>query len=151
LKDLAVILSNQSQGNHRSKFDKYHTLIIDEASMVTSHVFEALYQLIQFRRNVNNPAPFKGLQIILCGDFYQLPPIYRSMEPIKYIFDTNAWKKLVSHGLYAGELQHVHRQKDRDFLDVLEEVRHGGISTESYQLLMSTRDKTFSDGIQVKR
>ena len=48
-------------------------LVIDEISMLPAELFDKISQVGSRIRN--NPAPFGGLQVILCGDFYQLPPV----------------------------------------------------------------------------
>ncbi|GAA5935910.1 uncharacterized protein JCM15063_001846 [Sporobolomyces koalae] len=57
----------------RKSWTDIQTLIIDEISMSPAELFEKLNILGKLIRE--NPAPFGGLQLIICGDFYQLPPV----------------------------------------------------------------------------
>jgi ATP-dependent DNA helicase PIF1 len=105
------------------------TIIIDEISMVGKKLFEKLDLIL--RGIYDKPlTPFGGLQIIACGDPYQLPPVKDD-----FCFDSAVFKQTfpVMH-----ELHTVYRQRDDpEFLDALHDMRKGPMSDKTYQLLKS--------------
>ena len=66
--------------------------------------------------------PFGGLQVILCGDFFQLPPVSSSPNEIQFAFEADAWKNGNFHVCY---LQEQHRQGGDPLLAVLNDIRRG--------------------------
>ncbi|KAF2073656.1 hypothetical protein CYY_005041 [Polysphondylium violaceum] len=90
-------------------------LIVDEVSMIDSELFEKLDTVAQIVRENNQP--FGGIQLVLVGDFFQLPPVYGN-----YAFESKAWKKSIDICL---ELTTVMRQRDLEFIDVLNNLRVG--------------------------
>jgi ATP-dependent DNA helicase PIF1 len=105
-------------------------LIIDEVSMMPAELLDKLNELAKKIRS--NKKPFGGMQVLLVGDFYQLPPVNRSDEPTKFAFEAVAWKELITSSI---ELTIIQRQKDEVFQRVLKEARVGGLSKESCKLL----------------
>lgn len=95
-----------------------------------------------------NHAPFGGIQVILCGDFFQLPPVFSEGEK-KYCFEAVSWNKVISK---CVELKTVFRQKDQSFVQLLNEVRTGHISKASWDKLQEccTRELPH-DGIEPTR
>src|SRR6056300_246125 len=78
------ILINEKIKKLRTKIiQKVQTILIDECSMIRSDVLDAIDQSLKLNRN--NDKPFGGIQVILLGDIYQLPPVIRENE--KNIFD----------------------------------------------------------------
>ena len=107
-------------------------LIIDEVSMMTPDLLDKLEELGKAIRR--NPAPFGGLQLILVGDMYQLPPVNNSSETIHFVFEANAWKRCIEDSVV---LRTVHRQSDPVFLKILDEARAGKLSQDSIDILES--------------
>lgn len=114
---------------------KMQTLIIDEVSMIRADVMDAIdYSL---RKNLGNPLPFGGKQVLLIGDLYQLGPVVASTNNEKellerfydspYFFDARVFRRMAEQGfqLPAIELQHVYRQQDMRFIDLLDRIRQG--------------------------
>lgn len=66
------------------RFNLTHVLIIDEVSMVENHLFERLNRVMKDARG--NERPFGGVQIIVTGDFCQLPPV----KPFQYCMECGA-------------------------------------------------------------
>lgn len=102
-------------------------LVIDEVSMMTPELFETLDEV--GRKIRNDPRPFGGIQLVLSGDFYQLPPI---QETVQFAFESPLWKKL---NLITHELTEIVRQKDPVFQTILNEARVGSVSKESMRTL----------------
>ncbi|MBP9127283.1 MAG: AAA family ATPase [Elusimicrobia bacterium] len=118
---------------YRKVIEKLECLIIDEVSMVRADVFDAVDRALRITRN--NPAPFGGVQVLLFGDVFQLPPVVeRGLEsvfaerfPGPFFFDSDAWQKLNPVGL---ELTKVFRQvSDPRFVDLLNRVRNGSTTS----------------------
>jgi hypothetical protein len=82
-----------------------------------------------------NAKPFGGVQLILCGDFFQLPPVTRQGEPeTRFIYQSNSWKEANFTICYLSE---QFRQKDDSVLSILNEIRSGEVSDDARDLLKS--------------
>lgn len=114
-------------------------LIIDEVSMVRADVFDYIDRLMQFSKG--NNLPFGGAQVIVIGDFYQLPPVVKREEVPQlriygysspFIFSSAAFQK----GFEILSLNEVMRQKgDPSFIDILHSARTGSIHPKQIQKL----------------
>lgn len=94
-------------------------LIIDEISLLDGTYFEKLEAVARILKNTDKP--FGGIQVILSGDFFQLPPVSKTGQR-KFVFQTKCWNDVINK-IY--ELKEVHRQKDRQFVSILQEIRMG--------------------------
>lgn len=101
-------------------------LIMDEVSMVDGDLFDKLEQIARTIRN--NGRPFGGIQLVITGDFFQLPPVPEYGKPSKFAFDAGTWNTSIEHTI---GLHHVFRQKDPVFAGMLNEMREGRMSNES--------------------
>ena len=110
-------------------------LIVDEVSMMSVKIFDALNKIGQTIRR-NHFKPFGGIQVIFIGDFYQLPPVGRYTEPetTMFCFQSSDWFSTFSRENHI-HLKTLYRQKDPTYIKVLNEVRQGVISEESAELL----------------
>lgn len=72
--------------------------------------------------------PFGGIQLVITGDFFQLPPVMKSGT--RFAFESKMWDEALSHKV---NLTQVFRQKDETFVRMLNEMRHGQLSTDSIQ------------------
>jgi ATP-dependent DNA helicase PIF1 len=97
--------------------------------MMTPELFEKLDEVARKIRRIDTP--FGGLQLVLVGDFYQLPPIMKDGETT-FVFQSPLWKKL---GLTTYELTEIVRQKDPVFQEVLNQARRGEVSKPSLKIL----------------
>lgn len=110
-------------------------LIIDEISMVDGRLFDTLAALARrLRSKPNKGAPFGGIQLIVTGDFFQLPPVTRAGEDVFFAFQSQAWKECIEH---TATLSRVFRQRDDRFVTLLNEMRKGEISSTATQILAS--------------
>ncbi|GAA3591993.1 hypothetical protein GCM10022198_14930 [Klugiella xanthotipulae] len=112
------------------------TLVIDEVSMVNADLMDAIDRSLRQARSRRHE-PFGGVQVIMFGDPYQLPPVppsdpeerayyadtYRSL----WFFDAKVWQE--AH-LSIVELTEIHRQRDDRFKQLLNGVRHGVVTAE---------------------
>ena len=111
---------------------KLEVLIIDEVSMMDEELFEVINELLM--RIKNNTRTFGGIQLILVGDFYQLPPVSGD-----YCFMSKIWKLL---NLKTVILTELIRQKDDNTLQkILEEIRQNKPSEESMAILTELTQK----------
>ena len=115
-------------------------LIIDEISMVRADILDAVDMTL--RRYSRNDLPFGGVQLLMIGDIHQLSPVVKESErqyisqvyPSPYFFHSKAIGKM---DYITIELQKVHRQKDADFIDVLNAVRDNRITPQVLERLNS--------------
>lgn len=131
-------LSSLIASNKYKKVDwKYvDILIIDEVSMMDKDMFETLYLIGQKVRK--NLLPFGGIQIIMSGDFYQLPPISKDKE-LKYCFESPYWEQTFNNNQIR--LVKIFRQKNEVYSKLLNQIRKGKIKPESVELLMECVNK----------
>lgn len=108
-------------------------LIIDEVSMLSAAKFDLLDRTARQIRRID--APFGGIQIILCGDFFQLPPVGDNRSYADFIYKSMAWQKM---NLKICYLDAQYRQTDPEFLMVLSALRKNEISDEILQILIKT-------------
>ena len=114
----------------QTRFSHLKVLIIDEISMVSPEIFSSIDKILQaFKRNT---LPFGGVQTILSGDFFQLPPISRTPTDKRFAWQSPAWKEL---GLKTCYLQEKFRQDDNVLISILDEIRSGTVSSNSYDVL----------------
>ena len=117
-----------SQIRKRIKLTKM--LAIDEISMIPAKVLDLIDQLFRFvRRNEN---PFGGMQMILMGDFLQLPPV--DIENNKFCIFADSWKDLDPIQI---NLTSFFRQQDKATIKTLENIRFGNIDEDDIRLLDS--------------
>ena len=116
----------------KMKWLKCHILIIDEVSMMNAPLFELLEETARLVRQ--NEKPFGGIQVVLLGDFYQLPPVGKTEQERKFCFESPIWAKVIEKTVILREIM---RQKDPVFQKVLQEVRIGEVSMETIEILQS--------------
>lgn len=110
-------------------------LIIDEISMLEPELFEKLE--IIARKVRNNEKKFGGIQLILSGDFLQLPPVNSN----KLCFESNIWSDIIDKTFYFQENL---RQDNKEFQDILNKIRLGNVDEDVKNCLTSciNRNKT---------
>jgi ATP-dependent exoDNAse (exonuclease V) alpha subunit len=130
---------------YREQFNKTKVLIIDEISMLHKDQLNSLHHILSYCRD-NNEA-FGGLQIVLCGDFFQLPPIgnYGELSRDKFAFMSDAWQFANFNICY---LTKQYRQVQNALTNILEEIRKGEISKHSINLLEKAKTTQFKNGIE---
>ncbi len=109
-------------------------LIIDEISMMTPDLFQKLDAIGKSLRNSSQP--WGGIQLVVCGDFFQLPPVSKEAGIAKYAFECQEWN---SANLVTHTLTQIERQKDAQFQKLLNEARTGTLSDASAAILQSRR------------
>ncbi|KAJ3480472.1 hypothetical protein NLI96_g8332 [Meripilus lineatus] len=118
-------------------------LIIDEISMVDGHLFDTLATLAD-RLRKKTDRPFGGIQLVVTGDFFQLPPVTKGKDPF-FAFQSEAWSRCIEN---IVTLKQVFRQKDSQFVDLLNEMRQGVISESARAVFRGlSRPLTTTDGL----
>ena len=113
------------------RYNRCDILIIDEVSMLHGSRLDMVDRACRWVRH--NERPFGGLQVILVGDMFQLPPVTRGSDETDYAHHSNAWRVAELNPAYLTE---QHRQgADDELLDILREMRNGGISKAHIDLL----------------
>ncbi len=116
--------------NFRMRFLSTKVLVIDEVSMLHSFRLDMVDKVCRaFKRS---DLPFGGLQVILSGDFFQLPPVCKNGEDDSFINTSNAWRDMNIQICYLSE---QFRQQDNGFLNILNDIRAGEASDISLGLL----------------
>uniref|UniRef100_A0A8C9YLQ1 ATP-dependent DNA helicase PIF1 n=1 Tax=Sander lucioperca TaxID=283035 RepID=A0A8C9YLQ1_SANLU len=108
-------------------------LIIDEISMVEAQFFDKLEAVARSVRR--STVPFGGIQLIVCGDFLQLPPVSKGKERASFCFQARSWRKVIQVNM---ELMEVRRQTDQSFISLLQSVRVGRVTEEVTATLMGS-------------
>jgi ATP-dependent DNA helicase PIF1 len=111
-------------------------LIIEEVSMISNQLFEYVDSQARLSRNTENP--MGGVQVILVGDFLQLPPVTKGQKEPEYCFQSPLWRKL---NLKVVELTHVYRQENQSFVAMLNRIRKGVPSMNDNVALTTTFEK----------
>ncbi len=126
-RDLKEIIKNLEKFKKQLTIIKnLQSLIIDEISMMDDELFEIINKLLKTIKK--NDKVFGGIQLILVGDFHQLPPITND-----YCFNSPVWNDLKLTSIVLTE---IIRQKDDDILkQILEEIRNERLSDNSLDIL----------------
>lgn len=131
----------------KTKIEAAKVLIIDEISMLHHFRLDLINDIVKKIRK--SDAPFGGLQVVVCGDFFQLPPISRGWEPDAYFaYHSKTWKEA---NFVVCYLEEQHRQIDKEYVGILNGIRAQSVSTDMMDLLQGrivTRHKKEDDGIE---
>lgn len=115
-----------------------HVLVIDEISMLDGGVMEMVDKILKTVRQ--SAEPFGGLQIVMVGDFFQLPPVTRQGDMMRYAFESNAWLHSKPLVCYITE---QYRQDDELLLGLLGSIRRNEIEEDHYTLLQEQTEIAF--------
>ena len=126
----ALLIKIRKSSKAKKNWLAADTLIIDEVSMLTPDLLDKLDEIGRKIRKCADK-PFGGLQVILVGDLFQLPPINKDGDQ-KFVFESNTWKECIKE---IVNLRTIHRQSDTVFLKILDEARRGELSEESIEIL----------------
>ena len=130
----------------------YHLemLVIDEISMVRADVLDAIDTVLR-RYKYRKDQPFGGVQLVMIGDLFQLSPVVTKGEDEDamnkyyegpYFFQAKVMKEL--QPIYV-ELDHVFRQQDQTFVNLLNEVRENQLTTQGRALLNARYNPRFKN------
>ncbi|MDG2491155.1 MAG: AAA family ATPase [Flavobacteriaceae bacterium] len=141
-RDLANMKTKKYLKTH---LEKVKVLIIDEISMLHLNQLNAVDQVLRY---FQDPLlSFGGVQVVLCGDFFQLPPIGSPGETSKekFAFMSQAW---VNASMSVCYLTEQYRQNDNDLNLILNEIRRGCISNENYDKLLKSSDNKLKSDVE---
>lgn len=127
-------------------FKRLDLLIIDEISMVRCDLFDAIDESLRFSRR--NNLPFGGVQILLIGDLFQLPPVVRNHEKeslfqyykSEFFFDSRIYQEL---NILQLKLDKVYRQTNREFISLLNNIRNAELDESDFLLLQERFQPNF--------
>ena len=142
--------SNAQRKFSKTKIDIIKSLdlvIIDEISMVRADLLDGIDQVM--RRYKNRNKVFGGAQILMIGDLQQLAPVVRPNEwsllqshyNTIYFFSSKAYQEA---NVVSIELKHIYRQKNEDFIKILNEIRTDTLSDMSAKFLNKNYNPSFS-------
>lgn len=119
-------------------------LIIDEISMLDyQYVSKVDLMVRKIKRNDNI---FGGIQLLLTGDFGQLPPVQKNRETPFYLFQDELWNRME---LNVVNLTQIYRQRDKEFVELLMRLRGNELTDEDIELIQSTKNNNLGDN-QIK-
>lgn len=131
----------QKQTKKEKIYKNLDALVIDEISMVRADLLDCVDEFLRLHGKVPK-APFGGIQMILIGDLYQLPPvvvgkerqIFRSHYKSEYFFDARVFEDVEMEYL---ELEKIYRQTDETFIHLLNGIRNKTIGDEEIEQINS--------------
>ncbi len=122
----------------KKEWRKTRTLIVDEVSMMSKRLFDILDLVGKTARNCQS-RPFGGIQLIFCGDFYQLPPVGVNTEDpdnARFCFESESWFATFPKENHI-QLKQIFRQNDPVYCQLLNQVREGRITRRTDEILRS--------------
>jgi len=137
----SLIARMRLTGERRQVLRQLELLIIDEISMVRADTLDAIDLVLRHFR-FRPLEPFGGVQVLMIGDMYQIPPVIRSEEwrllsqfyKSGYFFDSNVLRQ--SPPVHIGFTK-IYRQQDERFVQLLNQVRNNQLNEEGVALLQS--------------
>lgn len=115
------------------RYNATDVLVIDEVSMLHGKRLDMVDEACRLLRK--DERPFGGLQVILVGDLFQLPPVNRGGEMIDFAHTSRAWQELAPKICYITE---QHRQENDGLLDLLNAMRRGDVN-ELHEVMLTER------------
>jgi len=125
----------------KTRWTETDVLIIDEISMLSPELFDKLNEIA--KRIRKNEAPFGGIQVILSGDFLQLPCI----DSDDFCFAADAWNETIQHVCCLDENL---RQDKKSWQECLNEIRKGKLSEETIEVLRSRVKKKLTNKLGIE-
>lgn len=116
----------------RLNWESIDILVIDEVSMLSKKLFDVVDAIARTVRKKN--VPFGGIQIVLSGDFYQLPPVGQENDPdsIAFCFESQRWNECIDE---IHILHTIFRQTDDEYKKILNQIRIGKITKSTISKL----------------
>lgn len=133
-----LIAGQKMRAEFRSVIRSVDMIIIDEVSMLRADILDAIDVVLRHYRN--SKFPFGGVQMVFFGDMYQLPPvcvndewfILKDYYSTPYFFSAKVFEK---QEIVCLELDKIFRQRDEDFVEILNQVRNNNLSKENFNRL----------------
>ncbi|HWT40458.1 MAG TPA: PIF1 family ATP-dependent DNA helicase [Dongiaceae bacterium] len=129
----------------REIIEKTDVLIIDEISMLHDYRLDMVDEVCRLVRK-EPELPFGGIQIIMSGDFFQLPPVNRGdSRQGSFVVNANVWQELDPVICY---LEEQHRQDDETLLEILNAIRAGDVRRHHAETLLA-RTEVYPDDLEL--
>ena len=133
------IISGEVKPKDPRLYSNLETLIIDEVSMLRADLLDCIATFLK-KYGPNPEEAFGGIRMIFIGDLYQLPPVVTKKEKeifntryqSPYFFDSHALKGL---DLEIIELEKIYRQKEPEFIQLLNRIRDDSVESSDMKLL----------------
>lgn len=136
--DLDKLFKNKE---YRQSIADTNVLIIDEVSMLHHYRLDMVDNVLRRMNGIDEP--FGGIQVVLCGDLFQLPPVTRGGRA-EYITAAGSWAEMDIKICYLTE---QHRHDDDHLSQLLNEMRSGEVSEQSLERLLDRRNATLGNHI----
>jgi ATP-dependent DNA helicase PIF1 len=134
-------MANKLAKQRQDLIKKADVLVIDEISMLHDYRLDMVDEVLRFVRD--NREPFGGVQVILCGDFFQLPPVNRSGDRMgSFVTNSQAWRQNVFTVCY---LQTQFRQRDDELYTAILNGIRAGVLTRSQLDALQDRSNGVDD------
>ncbi len=132
------------------RLKKSEVLIIDEISMLSASSLNIADHIIRsFRKSEK---PFGGMQVVLCGDFFQLPPIAKKTDLLSegsdFAYKSRAWKELNLKICYLSE---QYRQKGKGLLLILNSIRNNKVNENVLDLLNGRYNVSLDKDVKITK
>jgi ATP-dependent exoDNAse (exonuclease V) alpha subunit len=114
----------------KKQIEKTEVLVIDEISMLHAHRLDIIDQVC--RAFKKSPFPFGGIQLVMSGDFFQLPPISPGNEEAEFVYKAQVWSEMDVRICYLDE---QHRQNDGQMIKILKSLRQNKVDATIISLL----------------
>ena len=127
--------------SRRDIIETTDVLVIDEISMLHDYRLDMVDTVARTVRD--DPRPFGGIQVVMCGDFFQLPPVNRNdSKQGSFVVNSQVWEQLDPVICYLDE---QHRQDDEQFLEILNALRGGDIRRRHAEALLERVGQDIDD------
>lgn len=114
----------------KKQFAQTEVLVIDEISMLHAHRLDMVNKVCQaFKKNF---LPFGGIQVVMSGDFFQLPPVSAGGDEAEFVYKADIWSEMDLRICYLDE---QHRQNDQKMTKILQSFRQDAVDEEVVQML----------------
>lgn len=125
----------------RKRWLSLECLIVDEVSMLDPDLFDKIEEIARLVRN--DKRPFGGIQLVLSGDFLQLPVVGVD----NFCFEALSWNKCITHTVYLNE---IIRQSNVVFQEVLNSIRIGEVTDQVRDVLDSRIGVKLDNGMGIQ-
>lgn len=118
---LTISQNIKKNAESRENWRRCRVLVIDEVSMLDAKLFDKLEEIARLVRGKSDP--FGGIQVVMTGDFFQLPPVSKgSQGDTPLCFEAKCWPAVIKHQIVLSK---VFRQKDDRLVQMLNAMRKG--------------------------
>lgn len=130
----------------KKQFERTEVLVIDEVSMLHAHRLDMVDKVCQAFKG--NFLPFGGIQVVMSGDFFQLPPISSGSGEAEFVYKADVWSEMDLRVCYLDE---QHRQNDKKMSSILKSLRQDDVNPEVVKLLTGRMNQKPKAGVKPVR